>query len=173
LGNHPELSERERERERERRGLPIGNLTSQLFANIYLHELDCFAKHRLKVKFYLRYCDDFIILSNDRSKLVKLISIIAEFLRHHLKLELHPEKVVIRKLKQDIDFLGYVVLPHHKTLRTKTKNRMLKKINQKNSSSYLGLLKHCCGYKLRRDCIIRAIYNFLKENFRAYPKGKL
>jgi len=105
--------------------------------------------------------------------LVKLISIIAEFLRHHLKLELHPEKVVIRKLKQDIDFLGYVVLPHHKTLRTKTKNRMLKKINQKNSSSYLGLLKHCCGYKLRRDCIIRAIYNFLKENFRAYPKGKL
>ena len=152
------LDTRERERERESKkfrvaktGLPIGNLTSQLFANIYLNELDQLIKHKLKIKHYLRYCDDFVILDNDPTNLLKIQDQIELFLNKRLKLGLHPNKVVICKLNQGIDFLGYVALPHYRTLRTKTKKRMLKRINDKNSSSYFGLLKHCNGYKLKNS----------------------
>ena len=130
-------------------GIPIGNLTSQLFANIYLNELDQFVKHKLKVKHYLRYTDDFMILHQNKNYLKELLPEIAEFLREKLKLNLHPNKVFIRKLSQGIDFLGYVVLPYHKILRTKTKKRIFKKVSDKNLQSYLGVLKHCDGYKLR------------------------
>jgi len=146
-------SEIQRERERVKRGVPIGNLTSQLFANIYLNELDQFVKHRLKVKFYLRYCDDFVILENDLVELEKLIPEIKYFLYSKLKLELHPNKIIIRKLNQGIDFLGYVVLPHYRVLRTKTKRRMLKKANEGNMQSYLGLIKHCSSYGLRQKLL--------------------
>lgn len=144
----------ERERERESRhceiGLPIGNLTSQLFANIYLDQFDQFIKHSLKLKYYLRYCDDFIVLDTSRNKLEKIIPQIANFLQLNLKLALHPDKIIIRKLRQGIDFLGYVILPHYRVLRTKTKKRMLKKLNQQNLSSYLGLLGHCNSYQIKR-----------------------
>ncbi|KKT57173.1 MAG: Retron-type reverse transcriptase [Candidatus Giovannonibacteria bacterium GW2011_GWC2_44_9] len=137
-------------RERESKcGLPIGNLTSQLFANIYLNEFDQFIKHKLKIKYYFRYTDDFIILSRRENYLKLLLPIIKSFLKERLKLQLHPNKVFIRKLSQGIDFLGYVVLPYHRVLRTTTKRRMFKKINAKNLQSYLGILKHCMGYKLR------------------------
>jgi len=155
--------ERERERERERRrpsgatlvgkGIPIGNLTSQLFANIYLHELDKFVKHELKVKYYLRYCDDFVILSNNTEELQVLVGKIELFLSEKLNLILHPDKVSIRKLKQGIDFLGYIVLPYHTVLRTKTKKRMFKKVNQNNISSYTGLLSHCDAYVLQKELL--------------------
>jgi len=147
-------------------GIPLGNLTSQLFANVYLNKLDQFVKHKLKAKYYVRYADDFVILSGNKQWLEKQIKPISNFLEEELKLELHPEKISIRKFRQGIDFLGYVVLPHHTVLRTKTKRRMLKKIKQKkldwlngkiseesfNQSlqSYLGILKHCRGYKIRR-----------------------
>jgi len=152
-------SETERERERESKkisaakGLPIGNLTSQLFANIYLNELDQFLKHQLKIKYYLRYCDDFVILDKDLEVFRTLIRQINNFLNEELKLGLHPNKVIIRKLKQGIDFLGYVILPHYRTLRTKTKKRMYKRINSQNLSSYLGLLKHCNSFKLRENLL--------------------
>jgi hypothetical protein len=151
---------RERERERETNpirelnlngtGLPIGNLTSQLFANIYLNELDQFIKHRLKIKYYLRYCDDFVILSGNRTELEILVGRISFFLDCRLALRPHPQKIIVRKLKQGIDFLGYVILPHYRVLRTKTKKRMLQKRSKKNLPSYLGLLKHCNGYYLRK-----------------------
>lgn len=145
-----------REREREsKHGLPIGNLTSQIFANIYLNELDQFIKHKLRIKYYLRYCDDFVILGTNRDKLEKNIPQLSDFLQSNLKLTLHPDKINIRKLKQGIDFLGYVVLPHHRVLRTKTKRRMFIKINKQNISSYLGLLKHCDSYNLSRRLKIR------------------
>ena len=146
-------SEIQRERERVKRGVPIGNLTSQLFANIYLNELDQFVKHRLKVKFYVSYCDEFVILENDLVELEKLIPEIKYFLYSKLKLELHPNKIIIRKLNQGIDFLGYVVLPHYRVLRTKTKRRMLKKANEGNMQSYLGLIKHCSSYGLRQKLL--------------------
>jgi len=147
-------------------GLPLGNVTSQLFANIYLNELDQFVKHQLKGKYYLRYCDDFLILGKTENQLREFISSIKYFLEENLKLDLHPDKIIIRKYRRGIDFLGYIVLPHHRILRTKTKKRMLKKIKEKkfllkenliseesfNQSlqSYLGVLKHCAGYRVKR-----------------------
>jgi len=143
------------QREREsKRGIPLGNLTSQLFANIYLNQLDQFIKHQLKLKYYLRYCDDFVILGGDAQYLHNLIPFLQRFLYHNLKLTLHPNKIILRKFSQGIDFLGYIVLPWHIRLRTKTKRRMLKKICQKNLPSYLGLLKHCNCYGLREKIMI-------------------
>lgn len=163
-----------------RRGLPLGNVTSQIFANIYLNELDQFIKHKLKEKYYLRYCDDFIILSEDKTYAEDMIYVISEFLGRDLKLELHPDKIIIRKARRGVDFLGYVVLPYHRILRTKTKRRILKKIACKekdlengliseksfnqNLQSYLGILKHCRGYKIENQ-IIKICLN--------YPKFKL
>ena len=142
-----------RERERETIGLPIGNLTSQLFANVYLDELDQFIKHRLKIKHYLRYADDFTILDSNRDNLEKLVGQIEFFVQCQLALKLHPKKIIIRKLNQGIDFLGYVVLPHYRVLRTKTKRRLIKRINSSNSPSYLGVLRHCNSYKLEKKLI--------------------
>lgn len=149
------------------RGLPIGNLTSQICANIYLHELDRFIKYKLKIKYYLRYCDDFIILSQDRHFLLSLISTIEEFLNTALKLSLHPKKVRILPYKTGIDFVGYVVFPGFVVPRSKTKRRMIRKIRKKIAEyrsgqidrkqfdntikSYLGYLKHCNAFRLARE----------------------
>lgn len=148
-------------------GLPLGNVTSQLFANIYLNELDQFIKHKLKIKHYLRYCDDFIILDKDRNFLEELTYQINVFLSTRLKLSLHSDKKIVRKYHQGIDFLGYVILPYYRVLRTKTKRRILRKMKSKysdlqldlispesfnqNLQSYFGVLKHCCGYKIRKE----------------------
>lgn len=105
-------------------------------------------KHKLKIKYYLRYCDDFVILDTNPSELKKLVRIIDEFLKFELRLSLHEDKIIIRRLNQGIDFLGYIVLSYYRTLRTKTKRRMLKRVNVENLASYLGLLKHCHSYKL-------------------------
>lgn len=168
VGNNLQFQFRnsERERERVKGGIPIGNLTSQLFANIYLNELDKFIKHNLRQKYYLRYCDDFVILDANSEELKKLVGVINDFLKTELKLNLHQDKIIIRKLKGGIDFLGYVVLPHHRVLRTKTKRRMLERINDKNLSSYLSLLKHCNSYKLKAK-----IVNELRQNERFKKTG--
>ncbi len=144
-------SSQERERESRPHGLPLGNLTSQLFANIYLNELDQFVKHTLRMKCYLRYCDDFVILHNNRNMLEQLIEPLRRFLDERLCLTLHPKKTIIRKLTHGIDFLGYVTLPNYRVLRTSTKRRMLQHITPENLPSYLGLLKHCRGYALERE----------------------
>ena len=97
---------REREREREtRKGMPLGNLTSQFFANVYLNELDQFVKHKLKAKYYIRYVDDFVILHNDRLILEQYRIKINEFLKAELKLELHPDKSKILLLERGVGFL--------------------------------------------------------------------
>lgn len=132
------------------KGLPLGNITSQLFANIYLNELDKFVKYTLKLKYYIRYCDDFIILDTNKLYLEDLIIEIDNFLENNLKLNLHPSKTIIKKYRQGIDFLGYVSFPHFRILRAKTKKRMFKKLNCKNLQSYLGILKHCNGYKIKK-----------------------
>jgi len=108
------------------KGIPLGNVTSQLFCNIYLNELDQFVKHEFKVRYYIRYCDDFVLLDEEADRLKLYIPRIEKFLAKRLKLILHPDKVITRKLKQGIDFLGYVVLPRHIVMRTKTKNGCLK-----------------------------------------------
>jgi RNA-directed DNA polymerase len=130
-------------------GLPIGNLTSQLFANIYLNELDKFVKHSLKIKYYIRYCDDFIILDNDRGYLSEIESKIQKNLDKNLYLAFHEDKVSIESIYHGIDLLGYIIFPYYRILRTKIKKRMLKRINKTNRVSYSGLLKHCNGYGLK------------------------
>ena len=130
------------------RGIPLGNVTSQLFANVYLHELDWFVKQTLGVQRYIRYCDDFVIVSHDRDYLVSLIAPIKVFLQEELKLELHPHKVTIRSWAQGIDFLGFVLRPHATTLRTKTKQRMLARVAKQNLSSYMGICSHANAYRL-------------------------
>lgn len=154
------------------KGLPIGNLTSQVFTNIYLNEFDQFIKHKLRQKHYLRFADDFIALSANRGDLQELLPEMRKFLSDELKLELHPRKVILRPLEQGIDFLGYVTLPHHRALRTKTKKRMLRKLSKRldayfedeideysisqSLQSYLGVLSHADTHKLERE--IRNIY---------------
>ena len=132
------------------RGIPLGNVTSQLFANVYLHELDRFVKHELRQKYYIRYCDDFIILDHDRGRLIKLIPRLQKFLSEKLKLNLHPRKVSVRSWRQGIDFVGYVHKPWATVIRTKTKDRMLQKVNAKNLTSYLGVCKHADTFELRQ-----------------------
>lgn len=130
------------------KGIPLGNVTSQLFANIYLHELDWFMKQTLGVKHYLRYCDDFVIVSTDKKYLESLIEPIRIFLKDNLELGLHPHKVSIQSWHQGVDFLGYVLRPYATTIRTKTKQRMLLRVNENNLSSYLGICSHANGYRL-------------------------
>ncbi len=134
------------------RGLPIGNLTSQLFANIYMNELDQFVKHKLRIPFYLRYTDDFVIVHHSQRDLEIWLGEIRSFLEKRLGLELHPHKVVLRKYHQGVDFLGYVQFPHYRILRSKTKRRILAKVRRGVSEealqSYLGVLSHANAHKL-------------------------
>lgn len=133
-------------------GLPLGNVTSQLLINVYMNEFDQFMKRELKVKYYIRYCDDFVILHQDKPYLENLMPQISEFLGSQLKLSLHKDKVFIKRLSNGIDFLGWVHFHHHRILRTATKRRMFKKLKenktQETINSYLGLLKHGNTYKL-------------------------
>jgi len=78
---------------------------------------------------------------------------LSKFLKDHLRLELHPKKISIRKIAQGVDFLGYVSLPHYRVLRTRTKRRMLKKVSKNNITSYLGMLTHCKGEKLKNTIL--------------------
>ena len=136
-------------------GLPLGNVTSQLFANIYLNELDQFVKHELQIRFYLRYCDDYIILDYDPANLLGLKDRITAFLIDRLRLVLHPDKVSMRTHARGIDFLGYVIRPHHTVLRTKTKRRICRNITPKNAPSYLGLLGHCDAFQLASSVLYK------------------
>ena len=146
------------------KGIPIGNLTSQIFANIYMNELDQFVKHTLKIKNYARYTDDFVIVSEDKSYLESLLPKLQLFLDKRLNLEIHPNKVSIIKSHRGVDFLGYVLFSHHKLLRTKTKRRIIRNLKDKvllsenkpiseenlehSLQSYLGVLSHANTYKL-------------------------
>ena len=147
--------------------MPIGNLTSQIFANIFLDKFDWFVKKQLRIKHYFRYADDFAIVDQNPKYLESLIVLIEKFLNEELDLKLHPQKVEIRKLSQGVDFLGYVILPYYMALRTKTKKRMFRKIKEnklklnqnlisrdsfeQSLQSYYGILKHCSGHKLKQE----------------------
>lgn len=151
------------------KGLPIGNLTSQYFVNIYMNEFDQFVKHTLKVKYYLRYTDDFMFLSNSKFYLEQLLEPISQFLDKKLDLELHPDKTKFLTFKSGFDFLGYVVFPHHILPRKKTIKRILRKIDRKidllktgdlsfdsfsqTIQSYLGFLSHSNSYLLQTAII--------------------
>lgn len=99
------------------KGMPLGNLTSQFFANVYLNELDQFTKHKLKTKYYIRYVDDFVILNQNKEILEQYKKEIEKFLKEKLKLKLHPEKTKIINYKQGITFLGIRIFQKHKLLK--------------------------------------------------------
>jgi len=134
-------------------GLPLGNLTSQLFSNVYMNQFDQFVKHKLKTKYFVRYADDFVFLSRDKSFLKSLIPIVRSFLLFDLHLTLHPNKIFLKTIASGVDFLGWVHFTDHRILRTVTKHRMLKRIEAhptiETIQSYLGLLKHGNAKKIQ------------------------
>jgi retron-type reverse transcriptase len=162
---------------RGKKGLPLGNLTSQLLVNIYMNEFDQFVKHKLKVKYYIRYADDFVIFNQDKRILGLTLGLITRFLKDNLKLELHPDKLFIKTLSSGIDFLGWVHFPNHRVLRTVTKRRMLKKVSTPEGkrvssgrevdtlpqvrASYLGMLRHGNAYKLQMKIGLYCVYLIL------------
>ncbi len=145
-------------------GLPIGNLTSQFFANVYLNELDQFIKHTLKIKYYLRYVDDLVILSEDKNQLEIWCNEINKFLGDRLKLKLHPKKQILQTVDKGIDFVGFIVRPSHILIRkrvVKSFKEKLWRLNQNNIlveevskilsvvNSYYGQFKHAKTFGLR------------------------
>jgi len=112
------------------KGLPIGNLTSQFFANLYLNELDYFVKFDLGAKFYIRYMDDFIIFENDREKLVEFKARIRDFLKIKLALGLHEGKSQIYNTKNGIKFLGFRIFKNHRRLATDNVKRFKKRLKK-------------------------------------------
>jgi len=152
------------------RGLPLGNITSQLFANVYLNSLDQYIKHVLKASHYIRYCDDFVILHTNKHYLENLVLKINNFLQEQLALTLHPGKITLQPYRRGVDFLGYVSFPSHTVLRVRTKKRMFRKITQKILSyksgqitkesfhqtmySYLGMLVHCKAHKVMNELVV-------------------
>ncbi len=140
-------------------GLPLGNLTSQLFVNIFMNEFDQYVKHKLKAKWYIRYADDFVVLHQDRKWLEFILATIQVFLKGKLGLTLHPNKISIETFASSVDFLGWVNFPNHRVLRTSTKQRMFRNIETKKLegdpdkvkatvNSYLGMLSHGNAHKL-------------------------
>lgn len=145
-------------------GMPIGNLTSQLFANIYLNELDQFCKHKLHAHYYVRYMDDIIILSDSKRKLADWKDEIEIFLSDNLHLDLN-KKTAVRPITLGIDFVGYKIWATHRKLKQQTARRMIRHVavmsemlaNEEMSreafdrvtASYKGVLQHCNSYGLR------------------------
>ncbi|GHV36174.1 hypothetical protein FACS18949_15260 [Clostridia bacterium] len=148
------------------KGMPIGNLSSQMFANIYLNELDQYIKRELRVRYYVRYMDDMAIFADNKEDLHRYKSAIETFLRELLNLSLNA-KTAIRPLKHGIEFCGFRVWHTHIKLRKQTALRMkrrLKKVKEdfengamslemvsRTVASYKGIFDHCDSYALRRS----------------------
>ncbi len=134
-------------------GLPLGNLTSQLFANVYMNELDQFVKQELRITGYIRYVDDFVLMHQDKELLKDYFQKVEMFIRERLLLKIHPKKIILKTYASGIDYLGYVCFPNHRVLRTKTKRRMFRRVNKKNYASYSGILQHCRSRNLGKALI--------------------
>lgn len=117
------------------KGLPIGNLTSQFFSNVYLNKLDQFVKHKLKCKHYIRYVDDFILLHEDKAQLQQWQIKIENFLADNLKLKLKAEKK-LRPIANGTDFLGYIIKPRYKLVRKRVVNNLQQKLKSINNQLY-------------------------------------
>ena len=149
--------------------MPLGNLTSQFFANVYLNELDQFVKHKIKAKYYIRYVDDFIILHSSRKILEEYKLRINDFLNSSLDLKLHPDKSNILMLDYGTGFLGFRIFYHHKLIKKQNIKKFerkfddFKKLYRKNDisrekvvesfESWLAHISHANTYKYRRHLI--------------------
>jgi len=151
------------------RGLPIGNLTSQLFANVYLNDFDYFIRCGIGCKYYGRYVDDLLIVHRDKLFLVFLFSTLDRYLRDNLMLRLHSKKIYLQPFTRGVVFLGRIILPYRVYLKNRTKGNIYRKIEQwlaiSNTEklskqqkikavscyfSYSGMLKSCNAYRLSR-----------------------
>ena len=153
-------------------GLPIGNLTSQVFANFYMDSFDHFVKHDLKIRHYGRYVDDFVIVHEDKEYLKKLIPKLAEYLQTELHVTIHPKKIYLQHYSKGVKFLGTVILPNRIYIANRTKGNFYNAIEKQNPiardhkptkeeqqsfqssmNSYLGIMKHYKSYKLRKEML--------------------
>jgi len=149
-------------------GMPIGNLVSQLFANLYMNELDQYAKHDMRIRHYIRYMDDVVILHQEKKELHRILEEIEVFLSYELKLQLN-NKTSIRPIRDGIEYVGYRIWSTHRKLSKKTAKKMkarfkyLKKAYSRGEvnaddvrstvASYLGLMKHANCYNLRKKTL--------------------
>lgn len=141
-------------------GLPIGNLTSQLFSNVYLNVFDQFMKRELKCRYYGRYVDDAAVVSADRDWLLSIVPDVDMFLRSELGLELHKGKLEVSEVHRGVEFLGAYIKPWRTYISNHSLRRMEKKIADfdyskpwlvvRSVNSYLGIFQHTSSYRLRR-----------------------
>ncbi len=158
-------------------GLPIGNLTSQIFANFYMSALDHFIKKEVGIRYYGRYVDDFIIVHLDKEFLKSLIPILSNFLFFNLQLTLHPKKIYLQHYTKGVKFLGTVIKPNRIYIANRTKGNFYNSIQKHNKvveiakptkteigsflgsmNSYLGIMKHYKTYKLRKRILVKNLY---------------
>ena len=153
------------------KGIPLGNLTSQLLANIYLHELDWFAKHHLHIRYYIRYMDDFVITHHDKRQLQSWRLAIEAFLWRELRLETNNKTQVfpVGYRGRALDFLGYRIYATHRLLRKNSIKRIKANLKRYRRSfaegqlslaqirlrlqSWLGHCRHCHSYRLRKKLL--------------------
>jgi len=181
----------------ENKGLPIGNLTSQLFGNVYLNDFDHFIKYNLGCKYYARYVDDFAIVHPDKEYLKSIIPILREYLQFNLFLELHPKKIYLQHFSKGVNFLGTAIKPYRIYIRNRTKGNFYKKIQYWNNflikrqykiskrnlaqflssmNSYLGLMEHYNTYKLRKKMLTQNLspyfwdYVYMSNNYNKLTK---
>ncbi|MCF7807106.1 MAG: RNA-directed DNA polymerase, partial [Candidatus Marinimicrobia bacterium] len=150
-------------------GLPIGNLTSQLFGNIYLSDFDHFVKRDLGIQYYGRYVDDFILVHKDKEYLKSIMPQIRNYLKKYLRLELHPDKIYLQHYSKGVKYLGAVIKPHRIYIANRTKGSFYEAIAKQNMiardhkptmeeqekfissmNSYLGIMKHYKTYGIRK-----------------------
>jgi len=157
-----------------RKGLPLGNQTSQFFANIYLDPLDHFVKEKLGCRAFIRYVDDFVVLEQDISRMWEVHRAIEAFLHERLRLNLHPRKQFVTPVRVGIDFLGYRVFPAHRLLRRSSGYRFARRLRtmqqqyrsgvlspasvQQRIASWVGHAKHADTYGLRTALFSQAVF---------------
>jgi hypothetical protein len=155
------------------KGLPIGNLTSQLFGNVYLNDFDHFIKYKLGIKYYGRYVDDFVIVHPDK-----------EYLKSNFSLEIHPKKIYLQHFSKGVNFLGVIIKPHRTYIRNRIKGNFYKKIEYWNNfllenqyklteeeiglflnsmNSYLEIMKHYNTYKLRKKSLTKNLLSHFDD----------
>lgn len=169
-------------------GLPIGNVTSQVFSNIYLNDFDHFVIDELGLKHYGRYCDDFYILANTKEEILEAIPKIKNKLKKD-NVTLHPNKIYIQSFNKGIRFIGGVIKPNRIYISNKTKNKLFKMLRMtqeyiennditieefdywfNSMNSYLGLMSHFATFNIRKKCLKGKYY--LKLNKLVYTTDK-
>jgi RNA-directed DNA polymerase len=176
-------------------GLPIGNLTSQVFANFYLNSLDHFIKHKLKIRYYGRYVDDFVLVHEDKEYLKSIIPVIRSFLQNDLHLKLHPKKIMLHHYQKGVKYLGAFIKPGRIYIANRRKGNFYNAIQKHNAvvrshkpiktekdsflssmNSYLGIMKHYKTYTLRKNIISKYIsawwlnYFYLSGGIKKFSK---